>query len=123
MFEPSSKDFQSFALPYKLSDRNYWCLLPESNQQPIDYKSIALPIELRRHNGDPTGTRTRDTSVKGTCLNRLTIGPWRERTVLTRLTLIHSQLPYLWATFPIIMVENKRLELSTPAVQVQCSTN
>lgn len=24
------------------------CPLPESNQQPIDYKSIALPVELRR---------------------------------------------------------------------------
>ena len=26
-------------------------------------------------NGDPTGTRTRVTAVKGRCLNRLTIGP------------------------------------------------
>ena len=26
-----------------------WCRLPESNQQPDDYKSTALPIELRRH--------------------------------------------------------------------------
>ena len=25
-----------------------WCRLSESNQQPIDYKSIALPVELRR---------------------------------------------------------------------------
>ena len=27
-----------------------WCRLSESNQQPDDYKSTALPIELRRHN-------------------------------------------------------------------------
>ena len=27
-----------------------WCRLSESNQQPTDYKSVALPIELRRHN-------------------------------------------------------------------------
>ena len=26
-----------------------WCRLSESNQQPDDYKSTALPIELRRH--------------------------------------------------------------------------
>ena len=26
-----------------------WCRLSESNQQPTDYKSVALPIELRRH--------------------------------------------------------------------------
>ena len=26
-------------------------------------------------NGDPTGTRTRVTAVKGRCLNRLTMGP------------------------------------------------
>ena len=25
-----------------------WCRLSESNQQPDDYKSTALPIELRR---------------------------------------------------------------------------
>ena len=28
---------------------NVWCRLSESNQQPDDYKSTALPIELRRH--------------------------------------------------------------------------
>ena len=27
----------------------WWCRLSESNQQPTDYKSVALPIELRRH--------------------------------------------------------------------------
>ncbi len=26
-----------------------WCRLSESNQQPTDYKSVPLPIELRRH--------------------------------------------------------------------------
>ena len=28
--------------------------------------------------GDPTGIRTRDTTVKGWCLNRLTIGPYKK---------------------------------------------
>jgi hypothetical protein len=26
-----------------------WSPLPESNQRPTDYKSVALPAELRRH--------------------------------------------------------------------------
>ena len=29
-----------------------WCRLSESNQQPDDYKSTALPIELRRHHNE-----------------------------------------------------------------------
>ena len=37
------------------------------------YNSLTL-IGLG-HNGDPAGTRTRDTAVKGRCLNRLTTGP------------------------------------------------
>ncbi len=37
-----------------------WCRLSESNQQPIDYKSIALPIELRRHYGGHYRDRTCD---------------------------------------------------------------
>ena len=28
--------------------------------------------------GDPTGTRTRVTAVKGRCLNRLTMGPYEK---------------------------------------------
>ena len=28
--------------------------------------------------GDPTGTRTRVTAVKGRCLNHLTMGPYRK---------------------------------------------
>lgn len=36
-------------------------------------KKLYLAIELLY--GDPTGNRTRDTTVKGWCLDRLTIGP------------------------------------------------
>ena len=40
---------------------------------------VRLPVPPVAHNkflnGDPTGTRTRDTTVKGWCLNRLTMGP------------------------------------------------
>ena|SRR5690625_3523347 len=55
------------------------CRPEDLNPQPTDYKSVALPIELGRH-GDPYGTRTRDTAVKGRCLNRLTKGP-KERLI------------------------------------------
>ena len=28
---------------------NYWCPRTNSNREPIDYKSIALPVELQGH--------------------------------------------------------------------------
>ena len=38
-----------------------WCRLSESNQSPTDYKSVALPDELKRHiNGGSDEARTRD---------------------------------------------------------------
>ena len=57
-----------------------------SNRRPSACKADALPAELilqtmklfllaRINFGDPYGTRTRVTSVKGRCLNRLTKGP------------------------------------------------
>ena len=43
-------------------------------------KAGALPAELIVHGGDPSGNRTRDTAVKGRCLNRLTKEPkWLRR--------------------------------------------
>src|SRR5690625_7579121 len=38
---------------------NKKCRPEDLNPQPTDYKSVALPIELGRHNDDPYGTRTR----------------------------------------------------------------
>jgi hypothetical protein len=32
-----------------------WSWRWDSNPQPADYKSAALPIELRQHYGDPEG--------------------------------------------------------------------
>ncbi len=46
-----------------------------SNLRPPACKAGALPAELILHIGDPYGNRTRDTAVKGRCLNRLTNGP------------------------------------------------
>ena len=40
-----------------------WCRLSESNQQPDDYKSTALPIELRRRLVDTVGIEPTTSSV------------------------------------------------------------
>ena len=84
--EPEGADLQSAAFshfatpPVCLGTIQFkkQCRQQESNPRPTDYKSVALPAELHRQknkNGDPYGNRTRDTAVKGRCLNRLTNGP------------------------------------------------
>ena len=35
--------------------RNYWSHLSDSNGRPTDYKSVALPAELKWHLVTPTG--------------------------------------------------------------------
>ena len=55
---------------YQLSYTPIWWAFGDSNPQPADYKSAALPIELRQHeallfksdeeSGDPEGARTLD---------------------------------------------------------------
>ena len=51
-----------------------------SNRRHPACKAGALPAELIAHfNGDPYEIRTRDTAVKGRCLNRLTNGPLAPR--------------------------------------------
>ena len=58
-----------------------WWRMQGSNLRPLACKASALPAELILQqiklckNGDPYGTRTRVTAVKGRCLNRLTKGP------------------------------------------------
>ena len=45
------------------SSKLLWSWREDLNPQPTDYKSVALPIELRQHIfifGDPEGTRTLD---------------------------------------------------------------
>ena len=46
------------------------------------FSRLLIPVGTKKHPakrrgvfGDPTGNRTRDTTVKGWCLDRLTIGP------------------------------------------------
>ena len=75
-----------------------WCAMRDLNPhgRPLEPKSsasansanrayIILSIRLKKRNqrflsqtnGDPIGNRTRVTAVKGRCLNRLTMGPYK----------------------------------------------
>lgn len=62
--EPEGTDLQSaafdhFAIPPYIHKE--WCRQRESNSQPTDYKSVALPITLcRQKNGGRLRTRTAD---------------------------------------------------------------
>ena len=47
------------------------------------------------HHGDPTEIRTRDTTVKGWCLNRLTIGPYKKRLLKYIILFYNLQVFYL----------------------------
>ena len=47
--EPEGADLQSAAFSHFATFPNKWCRKKESNPQPTDYKSVALPIELFRH--------------------------------------------------------------------------
>ena len=53
-FEPSKAepaDLQSAPFGHSGISPFKWCRLSDSNQSPTDYKSVALPNELKRHNG------------------------------------------------------------------------
>ena len=53
-------DYKSAALPVELS-RHFWCLGADLNHRHGDFQSPALPTELPRQKiGDPEGTRTLD---------------------------------------------------------------
>ena len=47
---PQPADYKSAALPVELhQQRKTWCLGAESNHRHMDFQSIALPAELPRH--------------------------------------------------------------------------
>ena len=50
-FEPPNPKEQIYSLPRLATSlpSHTWCRKKESNPQPTDYKSVALPIELFRH--------------------------------------------------------------------------
>ena len=73
----------------RFRDFYIWSWRLESNPQPADYKSAALPIELRQHNsyGASGRNRTTDTGIFSPLLYRLSYrgkkngDPERARTV------------------------------------------
>ena len=61
--EPSNPKEQIYSLPRLTTSLSLqkWCRQRESNPQPTDYKSVALPITLsRQKNGGRYRTRTYD---------------------------------------------------------------
>ena len=72
-----SKDSLFYVTKERSSEDNRlrWWTMTGSNCRHPACKAGALPAELIVHIGDPSGNRTRDTAVKGRCLNRLTNGP------------------------------------------------
>jgi hypothetical protein len=100
-----------------------------SNRRPSACKADALPAELILHIGDPYGNRTRDTAVKGRCLNRLTNGPVADggeqgiRTLETVLTVytISNRAPSAART-ALLMAPKVGLEPTTNRLTVDCST-
>ena len=47
--EPEGADLQSAAFSHFATPPEIWCRRKDLNPQPTDYKSVALPIELHRH--------------------------------------------------------------------------
>ena len=58
--EPEGTDLQSAAFSHFATSPKKWCRNQDLNPEPTDYKSVALPIELFRHNGGRYRTRTYD---------------------------------------------------------------
>ena len=68
--------------------------------------------------GSPKGNRTPDTTVKGWCLNRLTMGPRRNTRFLSacsfhfatlsfaRLLLLPLHTPYLWVPAQLLQIKS-----------------
>ena len=106
-------------------NRLRWWTMTGSNCRHPACKAGALPAELIVHIGDPSGNRTRDTAVKGRCLNRLTNGPYeigsssRTRTYDRS---VNSRLLYQLSYRGILMERETRFELATPALARRCST-
>ena len=60
-----------------------WCAWRDSNPhgrppEPKSGASASSATSAYLIGGDPTGNRTRVTAVKGRCLNRLTMGPYKK---------------------------------------------
>ncbi|MEY4480579.1 MAG: hypothetical protein RLZZ267_1257 [Bacillota bacterium] len=51
-------DLQSAAFSHFANPPKKWCRREDLNPQPTDYKSVALPVELQRHNSWWLGTES-----------------------------------------------------------------
>ena len=87
-FEPPKVKTDRFTVccHWPLGNLPIWSWRLESNPQPADYKSAALPVELRQHiklNGASGRNRTTDTGIFSPLLYRLSyrgIKKWRPGT-------------------------------------------
>ena len=91
---------------------------------PFFYKNI-ITFFFEKVNGDPAGSRTRVTAVKGQCLNLLTTGPYIQGTIKNfstpkKVNLIIKILLYvpLWN-----LVSLGRFELPVHWLKVSCVTS
>ena len=95
-FHKSLAGFISLKKALAFASAFFWSRLWDSNPQPADYKSAALPIELSRQIWRPGwGSNSRP--------------PAWQAGVLTN-----------WTTGPLVL--HRRLELRTPWLKVKCST-
>ena len=62
-----------------------------TNPKERIYSPLRLATSLSLHESDPYGIRTRDTAVKGRCLNHLTKGPYFFRTQVVLYNLIYKK--------------------------------
>ena len=92
----------------------------ESNQQPADYKSAALPLSQVGNLNflyvllyDSKGIWTPDTTVKGWCLNRLTMEP---KYLLKKIRMSVSYHEF------ILTAPRVGLEPTTTRLTAECST-
>ena len=64
-------DLQSGAIATRHTSPNIWCHRRESNSQPPDYKSVALPIVLRWHMVGKMGFEPMTPRSQSVCTTKL----------------------------------------------------
>lgn len=66
------------AIPHRYGNKSSFMLYKVLSALRMKFMSDSFQhFVSKKSNGDPYGIRTRDTAVKGRCLNRLTKGPYK----------------------------------------------